>query len=47
LIAENDDINLLQGDMNSRISLTLPASGKYTIIVSAFGQGGDYDISVR
>lgn len=47
LIAENDDINLLQGDKNSRIEMTLPASGTYTIIVSAFGQGGDYDVSVR
>lgn len=47
LIAENDDINLLQGDTNSRVTITLPASGKYTIIVSAFGEGGDYEISVR
>ncbi len=47
MIAENDDINLLQGNTNSRISITLPVSGKYTIIVSAFGNGGDYEISVR
>jgi hypothetical protein len=46
MIEENDDVNLLQGDLNSRISVTLPASGKYTIIVSAYGGEGDYEISV-
>jgi hypothetical protein len=47
LIAENDDINLLQGDTDARIEITLSTSGTYTIIVSAFSQGGDYELSVR
>jgi hypothetical protein len=47
LIAENDDINLLEGNKDARVAVTLPASGTYTIIVSAFAQGGDYEVSVR
>lgn len=47
LIEQNDDINLLNGNKNSQIAINLPATGTYTIIVSAFAQGGDYQVSVR
>ncbi|MDZ4764210.1 MAG: tetratricopeptide repeat protein [Chloroflexota bacterium] len=47
VIAQNDDIDRSGGDFNSRIEVTLPAEGTYFIIVSAFGQGGDYELVVR
>lgn len=46
LIAENDDIDFMK-NTNSRIELSLPYSGNYTIVVSAFGTGGDYELTVR
>jgi tetratricopeptide (TPR) repeat protein len=46
LIGENDDIELMK-NTNSRIELSLPYSGDYTIVVSAFGSGGDYELIVR
>ncbi len=46
LIAENDDIEFMD-NTNSRIELALPYSGNYTIVVSAFGTGGDYELTVR
>jgi hypothetical protein len=47
LIAENDDIDFANDNRNSRVEVTLPSSGTYTIIVSAFGEGGAYELSVR
>ncbi len=47
LLDENDDINFLDGDTDSRITFTLPEDGTYGIVVSAFGTGGDYQLSVR
>ena len=44
LIAENDDIDLSNDNYNSRVDVTLPSTGTYTIIVSAFGFGGLYEI---
>jgi len=46
LIAENDDIEFME-NTNSRIVLPLPYSGNYTIVVSAFDAGGDYELTVR
>lgn len=41
----NDDAN--SNSRNSRLQVTLPANGIYTIRVSAFGQGGDYELILR
>lgn len=47
LIAENDDIVLLT-DMNSRLVVTLPTGGVYTIVVgSPFSAGGEYELILR
>lgn len=46
LLAQNDDINFMD-DTNSRVQVTLPTSGPYVIVVNAFGQGGEYDLTVR
>jgi len=43
LMAENDD-RIPEIDLNSEIQIVLPDEGRYTIVVSAFGQGGDYDL---
>lgn len=45
LVAENDDINLSNDNLNSRLSLTLDP-GTYYVVVSAFGNGGDYQINI-
>jgi predicted transcriptional regulator len=45
-IAENDDIDG-QNNRNSRLDLTLPTSGLYTIRVGQFNGGGAYALSVR
>lgn len=47
LIANNDDIDLLNGNFDSRIMLTLEQDGVYSVVVSAFGLGGSYTILVR
>lgn len=41
LIAANDDIQPGR-NLNSQIQITLPVDGRYTIVLSAFGMGGDY-----
>jgi hypothetical protein len=46
LIAENDD-TVFGENLNSHIEFTLTYSGSYTIVVSAFGSGGDYELTVR
>ncbi|MEL6270894.1 MAG: pre-peptidase C-terminal domain-containing protein, partial [Chloroflexota bacterium] len=46
LIAENDDISMASGNFNSRVTVTLPTSGRYIFVVSAFGSGGAYEIRV-
>lgn len=46
LLAENDDIDLMD-NTNSRVQVTLPTGGAYVIVVSAFGLGGPYDLTVR
>lgn len=44
-IAFNDDFG---GSLNSKIIVTLPADGTYTVVARSFsGQGGDYDLVVR
>ncbi|WOD37667.1 pre-peptidase C-terminal domain-containing protein [Nodosilinea sp. E11] len=44
-IAFNDDFG---GTLNSKITITLPADGTYTVVARSFsGQGGDYDLVVR
>jgi len=45
MIAENDDIDG-SSNRNSRIQITLPETGLYTIVVSAFGTGGSYELTV-
>ncbi len=45
LVGENDDISLSDNNFNSRLTLNL-TPGAYFIVVSAFGSGGDYDISI-
>ena len=39
-VAENDDLS--GSNNNARITITLPRTGTYTIVVSAFGSGGSY-----
>jgi hypothetical protein len=46
LIAENDDIVFME-NRDSRLEITLTYSGNYTIVVKAFGTGGNYDLTVR
>ncbi|OCR00319.1 hypothetical protein BCD67_25300 [Oscillatoriales cyanobacterium USR001] len=47
LLAENDDIS--QSNSNSAITFTLPASGRYRVVVNAYkkGEGGRYTLTVR
>lgn len=47
LVAENDDIDLSGGNRNSRITFTASQGGIYTLLISAFGQGGSYMLVVR
>lgn len=46
LLAENDDINYALGNINSRVVFTLEESGKHSIRVGAYGQGGSYELRV-
>ncbi len=46
LIGANDDIDFME-NRNSRVQFTASQDGIYTIIVSAFGQGGSYEVIVR
>jgi hypothetical protein len=46
LLAGNDDIDFMD-NTNSRVQVTLPTSGPFVIVVSAFGTGGEYDLAVR
>jgi hypothetical protein len=41
----NDDSG--SNSRNSRLAVTLPANGTYTIRVSAFGMGGGYELILR
>ncbi|TVQ05630.1 MAG: hypothetical protein EA368_19030 [Leptolyngbya sp. DLM2.Bin27] len=44
-IAFNDDFG---GSLNSKIIITLPEDGTYTVVARSFsGEGGDYDLVVR
>lgn len=45
-IAENDDIDG-SSNRNSRIEVTLPTNGRYTIRVGAFGDGGNYTLTLN
>jgi hypothetical protein len=47
LIGENDDVDFASSNRDSHLEIALPSSGTYTIIVSAFGQGGDYELSLK
>ncbi len=44
-IAANDDIST-QDNRNARIEITLPYAGTYTVRVSAFGEGGAYQLTL-
>lgn len=46
LVAENDDIDFMD-NTNSRVMFTVSGTAPYTIIVSAFGAGGSYELRVR
>lgn len=46
LIGEHDDIDLVNGNMNAWLRVTLPQTGTYTIVVSAYVQGGSYELSM-
>jgi hypothetical protein len=46
LIAENDDMDG-SSNRNSRIDITLPSAGTYTIRVSAFADGGAYKLTLE
>jgi hypothetical protein len=46
LVGANDDIDGMD-NLNSRVQFTASQNGIYTIIVSAFGQGGGYEVIVR
>ena len=46
LVGANDDIDGMD-NLNSRLQFTASQNGIYTIIVSAFGQGGGYEVIVR
>lgn len=43
-LAENDDGGT---GLNSHLEIHLPESGTYTIVVSAFVEGGDYELTLR
>lgn len=47
IIEQNDDIN--EEDSNSRLEITLPDNGSYSVIVNAYDQGGkgSYVLTVR
>ena len=47
IIEQNDDIN--EEDSNSRLKITLPDNGSYSVIVNAYDQGGkgSYVLTVR
>lgn len=46
LLGENDDIDL-STNRNSRLTVTLPSNGTYTIVASQFGfSAGDYELRV-
>lgn len=45
LVAENDDIDFSNNNLNSRIEITLPANGSYTVVVGDVGfSGGEYEL---
>jgi len=46
LVAENDDIEFMD-NTNSRVVFTVSGTAPYTIVVSAFGSGGSYELRVR
>jgi hypothetical protein len=46
LLAVNDD-RIPGDDLNSEVTLQLPDNGRYSIVVSAFGTGGDYELLVQ
>jgi hypothetical protein len=46
IVGANDDIDFME-NRNSRLQFTASQNGIYTIIVSAFGEGGNYEVVVR
>jgi hypothetical protein len=46
LVGANDDIEFME-NRNSRLQFTASQNGIYTIVVSAFGEGGNYEVVVR
>lgn len=46
LVAENDDIDF-GSNTNSRVEFSVSGTATYTIVVSAFGSGGSYELRVR
>jgi hypothetical protein len=47
LVASNDDIDMSQNNLNSRVTFAASQGGVYTLVISAFGQGGSYMLVVR
>ncbi|WP_366664968.1 DVUA0089 family protein [Microcoleus sp. bin48.metabat.b7b8b9.023] len=47
LLAKNDDIS--SSNSNSSVTVTLPASGRYTVVVNAYkkGERGRYTLTIR
>lgn len=46
-LARHDDIDVNENDLNSRITMTMPEAGNYTIRVSDYaGDGGNYEIRI-
>ncbi|WP_293191991.1 MULTISPECIES: PPC domain-containing protein [unclassified Microcoleus] len=47
VLAKNDDIS--RSNSNSSVTFTLPASGRYTVVVNAYkkGERGRYTLTIR
>lgn len=47
-LASNDDVALSRGNLNSRITYTLPATGAYIVVAESFGGStGGFNLTVR
>jgi hypothetical protein len=47
-IAQNDDVNLIGGNLDSEVIVTFPSTGVYTIVVSTWdSMGGTYELRLR
>jgi hypothetical protein len=47
-IAQNDDVDLIGGNLDSEVIVTFPSTGVYTIVVSTWdSMGGTYELRLR